>query len=277
MKLKKFKKAMLTLLLIIMGCFLCACNKQSEKEQQKAVDDSQLPELKIGVNMLKPYFYMNENGDYIGIDAEIAKKACNMAGYRPSFVEVPWGERDEFLNSGKVDCLWTALAKDGREEQYLWTDTYMESKLKILVGSKSPDKALESYKGTGGIAVQVDSKSEELLLNSLYPGVKVYSCSTFMLAQTAFVKGYADGLACNEEVLQDVLTEYPGMYHYLDYTLMTVHLAVAFEKSHSDIICRKINEALKTLKENRTVSSVIEKYNVLFAGIEGEAASDEQK
>ncbi len=74
MKLKKFKKAMLTLLLIIMGCFLCACNKQSEKEQQKAVDDSQLPELKIGVNMLKPYFYMNENGDYIGIDAEIAKK-----------------------------------------------------------------------------------------------------------------------------------------------------------------------------------------------------------
>ena len=61
MKLKKFKKAMLTLLLIIMGCFLCACNKQSEKEQQKAVDDSQLPELKIGVNMLKPYFYMNEN------------------------------------------------------------------------------------------------------------------------------------------------------------------------------------------------------------------------
>ncbi len=97
-----------------------------------------------------------------------------MAGYRPSFVEVPWGERDEFLNSGKVDCLWT--------------DTYMESKLKILVGSKSPDKALESYKSTGGIAVQADSKSEELLLNSLYPGVKVYSCSTFMLAQTAFVK-----------------------------------------------------------------------------------------
>ena len=48
---------------------------------------------------------MKINGDYIGIDAEIAKKACNMAGYRPSFVEVPWGERDEFLNSGKMSMI----------------------------------------------------------------------------------------------------------------------------------------------------------------------------
>lgn len=37
-----------------------------------------------------------------------------------------------------IVCLWSAFCKDGREDKYLWTDTYLNSKLKAIVEEKCP-------------------------------------------------------------------------------------------------------------------------------------------
>ena len=136
MKWKKCKgHCPLFVLILSIICSLCSCQAKKETESQSK---EKLPKIKIGVDLLKPFFYIEQNGDYKGIDAEIAVKACELAGYQPQSVSISWSDRDEYLEKGEVDCLWSAFCKDGREDKYLWTDTYLNSKLKAIVEEKCP-------------------------------------------------------------------------------------------------------------------------------------------
>ena len=249
-------------------CVLAACNAGTLSGDAEPTSD--LPELKIGVSTLNPFFFVDENGDYKGIDAEIATEACRRAGYRPTFVEVSWADRDECLQNGSVDCLWNAFIKNGREDDYLWTDAYMQTNLRAIVVACSPDQDVSDIGGRGGMAVRAGSKIEEILLNSPeYSGTRLYSCGTFEMAETAFVKGYAGALGGHEVVLQRVMASYPGQYRFLDGTIMTADLAVAFGKDADVDLApwQAINDAIDAMLEDGTIDGILSSY--------GEGVSDE--
>lgn len=259
MKIRKFIS--IAVLLFATAFSLCAC--QQTEAPGKNTADADLPELNIGVDILKPFFYVDENGNYAGIDADIATEVCSRVGYQPNFVEIPWSDRDSYLQEGSVDCLWNAFIKDGREDSYLWTDTYLQSNLRAIVDSKSPDKDLDSLNDHVGMAVRAGSKIEELLLDNTSgrPSIRIYSCGTFELAETAFVKGYIGGLGGHEIVLQEVINNYPGQYRFLDGSLMTADLGVAFRKDDSSEKWQKVNAAIKEMKKDDTITEIWEKYS----------------
>ena len=88
----------------------------------------------------------------------------------------------------------------------------------------------------------------------------VYSCGTFASAETAFIKGYAGALAGHEAVLQNVINEHPDMYRFLEGTLLTANLGVAFRKDDTSGTCEKINEAILEMKKDGTIDAITEKY-----------------
>ena len=262
----KIRKLLSALLIAVIGaCTLCACQKAGTDE---AAVGTVIPELKIGVTILKPFFYRDANGDYTGIDAEIADETCERAGYKPVFIEIPWNERDEYLKDGTVDCLWTAFSEDGREDKYLWTEPYMESRMAVLVDKKCPDQSLKELKSKGGIAVASGSKAEEILLEDTE---NVYSCGSFLMAETAFIKGYAGALAGHEAVLRQLMDEYPDTYRILEDTLITVHPGVAFAKDDSREYCEKISDAIKVMKQNGEIADIEKKYGVSLSDTEEES------
>lgn len=256
---------------------LSACGQAERKTDGKK---ETLPQLQIGVDNLKPFFYIDHNGDYAGIDADIAKEACRRAGYEPVFTEVAWDERDHYLESGDLDCLWTAFIMDGREDRYNWTDRYLDSDLAILVEKNAPDKSLEEFQGPGGVAVRAGSKAEELFLKmkNTKDGQpeSVYSCGTFSMAVTAFVKGYANGLAGHRVVLQQLLDSNPGEYKYLEEHWQRVHLGVAFLKGQDTEQRDRINEALLEMKADGSIQQIAKQYG-MDADETGEAAEHEEK
>lgn len=251
-----FKKFISAVFALTMASALCAC--QQVKTSDKTMGSPELPELKIGVTTLNPFFYVDENGDYSGIDAEIAAEACSRAGYQPDFIEISWCDRDESLQDNNVDCLWSAFVKNGREDSYLWTDTYMQSNLRAITALHSPDHDLSH----GDIAVRAGSKLENILLdNPELPAIQVYSCGTFEMAETAFVKGFVRALGGHELVLQQVINTYPDLYRFLDGTILTADLGVAFRKDSTSESYHKINDALNAMKEDGTIEKILKKYN----------------
>ena len=272
------KKIIIPVLLFCVAIVsLCSC--QLSETQEKIETESKLPELKIGVDRLKPFFYVDENGEYKGIDAEIAKEACKRAGYRPDFVEISWGDHDDYLQEGSIDCLWSAFIKNGRESDYQWTDSYMQSNLRAIVDLKSPDKSLSTLKGHGGIAVRAGSKIESILLNDSenQPTIQIYSCETFEMAETAFIKGYAAALGGHEAVLQQIINSYPGLYHFLDGNIITADIGVAFSKADTSEHCEKINKALNEMKKDGTVKKIEKKYTSDTASDMEEVPANEKK
>ncbi len=253
---------------------LSACGKA-----ERTTQDEPLPQLQIGVDHLKPFFYIDRNGNYAGIDADIAAEACRRAGYEPEFTQVAWDERDDYLEHGDLDCLWTAFIMDGREDRYNWTDSYLDSDLAVLVDQNSPDKSVEEFQGPGGIAVRAGSRAEELFLKMKNPKSgeteSIYSCGTFSMAMTAFVKGYANGLAGHRVVLQQLVDSNPGEYKYLEESWQKVHLGVAFRKGQQSEKYDRIDQALKDMKSDGTIQKIAEQYG-MDADRHGEAAEHEE-
>ena len=252
-------KAFALALVVAAACLLVACQQQGAESGAQV--DSDLPELKIGTEALKPFFYVDENGDYAGIDADIAREACRRAGYRPVFVETTWSDRRDRLEKGEVDCLWNAFVMNGREDAYRWSTPYMQSNLRALTDAKAPDKDLSSIGGHGGMAVRAGSKIEAVLLSDAdLPTISIYSCGTFEMAETAFIKGYAGALGGHEIILQQVMSEHPGLYRFLDGVIMTTDLGVAFSKEDDSDRCDKISAAIDDMKADGTIDGIIDKY-----------------
>ncbi len=256
------KKISGAFLALAVGCMLCSCQQTEAKTESAA--DLELPELKIGVDILKPFFYIDENGHYAGIDAEIAEEACRRAGYAPDFVEVSWSERDSELQSGNIDCIWSAFIKNGREDLYDWTDTYLQSNLRVIVDAKSPDHDMRSLNGPGGMAVRADSKIEEILLKneSDRKPIRIYTCGSFEMAENAFVKGYVGALGGHEAVLQDVIQNYSEEYRFLDGSILAADLGVAFCRKDDSEARDKINDALEAMKAEGVIENVYESYTL---------------
>lgn len=256
---------------------LSACG---QAERKTNTTEEPLPQLQIGVDNLKPFFYIDRNGDYAGIDADIAKEVCRRAGYEPVFTEVAWDERDHYLEHGDLDCLWTAFIMDGREERYNWTESYLDSNLAVLVEMNSPDKSVEDFQGPGGVAVRAGSRAEELFLKmgdvEGREAESVYSCGTFPMALTAFVKGYANGLAGHRIVLQQLVDSNPAEYRYLEERWQKVHLGVAFLKGQNTEKHDRINTALLEMKSDGSIQRIAEQYGMEPDEI-GEAAEYEEK
>ncbi len=260
MHLHKNKIIPALLILLLISCILCGCG-QTEDSSDGSADNSELPILKIGTDTIKPFFYIGDDGEYAGIDADLAREACRRAGYEPQFVNLPWSERDNYMNDGSVDCIWNAFIKDGREDEYLWTDTYLKSSLSVIVDERTPDRRLTELKNSINIAVRAGSRAEQILLQSDELDIPVYSCGTFKMTETAFVKGYAGALAGHRIVLQQIINDYPGMYRFLDDQISDIDLAVAFRKDGNVQLMNDINNALKAMKQDGTVSDIIKKYD----------------
>ena len=263
----KISRVLACILVVMAICALAACHAGPSSSDADAAAD--LPELKIAVSTMSPFFYVDENGDYRGIDAEIATEACRRAGYQPVFVEVGWADRDEYLQNGSVDCLWNAFIKN----DYRWTDAYMQSNLRAIVNIGDADDDLAAVKARGGVAVRVGSKLEEVLLDGIgLPGVPVYSCGTFEMAETAFIKGYTGALGGHELVLQRVMAEHPGQYYFLDGTIMAADLAVAFSKEGDSAQWQSINDAIDAMLADGTIEGIVASYSLdasVNASVEG--------
>ena len=269
------KKRLSFLLALVLICLLSACT-QTNQETSAEETAAALPELRIGVDILKPFFYLDEKGAYAGIDAEIATEVCERAGYTPVFVKIPWSERDTYLEDGRVDCLWTAFIQNGRENDYLWTEPYLNSKLAAIVDKRCPDHKLRDFKNK--VAVRAGSMAEEWFRTNSASGCGIYACGTFEMAKTAFIKGYAGALAGHEIVLRQITEEFPGTYRFLSGEMLSVQLGVAFDKADDTGRCQAISDAIHAMKQDGTLTALAEKYGMTVPDGEGgsiHAASDQ--
>lgn len=151
------KKAWILLLFATLIALLCACSDTAQQPE------TEKPKIRIGGTTYAPYFYRNIGGNYTGIDVEIAEEACARIGYEPVFVELDIDRRFELLNEDYVDCLWSCLTMDDREDEFIWAGPYMYTQRVVVVPADSEIETLEDLDGKC-VAVQAGSTSEEIIL-----------------------------------------------------------------------------------------------------------------
>lgn len=251
-------KRLLAVLLALCGALLCGCG-------QRETETEELPVLVIGSDNYEPYFYLDEDGAYAGIDVEIAKAACERLGWTPDFQKINWQEKDALLERGDVDCLWGSFSMNGREDRYRWAGPYMYSRQVMVVRSDSDIYRLSDLNGKR-IAVQNASRPEELLLNHQVDGVEqvqnVYSFVSMDEVFAALNKGYVDAGAGHETAYRHFMSYHTGSYRILEQELLRVGLGAAFGLEDDRGLAEQLDAVLEEMKEDGTIADILAGYGV---------------
>lgn len=255
--------------------FSCGCEKMQGSISHR---ENSYAKLVIASDNYEPFTYLDDNGNFAGIDVEIAREACKRLGYEPTFKQINWEEKDKLLEDGKIDCIWGSFSMTGREEQYLWAGPYLSSRQVVMVRSDSGIEKLDDLKGKK-ISVIISSKPEEIFLNQKdksIPRLKdIFSFSTMDEAVVALRKRYVDGVSGHESALSRYEKNEPGQYRILSPEILSAKLGVAFKKKGNKVLADALTKVLNEMKKDGTTRDIVEKYGLDANKIVGETDETE--
>ena len=82
---------LMALAMLFMAC-LCACSAQPHSAAETAPQT-----IVVGIDVFDPYSYLDRNGQFAGIDVELATEAFSRLGYTPEFRTISWPDKDNLL------------------------------------------------------------------------------------------------------------------------------------------------------------------------------------
>ena len=251
----KKNKVMAALLVAAMAAgVLAGCGSKSEDKTFTVGFDAEYP----------PYGYMDDNGEYTGFDLELAEKVCEMEGWTLEKKPIAWDSKDMELESGAIDCIWNGFTVDGREDDYTWSQPYVDNSQVIVVAEGSGISTLADLAGKN-VGVQAASAALTLLqedqadLAATFGGLQ-----EFADYNSAFVElqaGSVDAVAMDVGVANYQIKSRGEGYTILSEVLNSEKYAVGFKKGNTEL-CEKVDADLTKLAEDGTIKELAEKYDI---------------
>ena len=233
--------------------------------KKEKTSDSELPEIVIGIDYFEPYSYQTSDGEYKGIDVELAQEAFQRLGYQPKFENIVWEDKDELLADRTIDCLWSSYSMNGREDKYQWAGPYLYSRQMVAVRAESEIKKVQDLKGKR-VAVQATTKAEDLFLHNIdsdLPQMEQVNCfSTTNELYAALRKNYVDAIAGHEAMLNSLVQDGEGAYRMLEESIYTSKLGIAFKKGTHKELTEELTETLKEMQGEGITEKIVIKYGL---------------
>lgn len=250
------KRVLVALLAISMAAgALTGCGSKGSEKTFTVGFDAEFP----------PYGYRDDSGEYVGFDLDLAAEVCNRNDWELVKQPIDWDTKDMELNSGTISCIWNGFTMNGREDEYAWTDPYVDNSQVFVVKS---DSGIASFADLAGksVAVQTDSSAEAALkeddnkdlLDSFKELVVVADYNTaFMNLDSDAV----NAIAMDIGVAKYQMESRDGSYTILDDVLSAEQYAVGFAKSNTELR-DKVQKTLNDMRDDGTFQKIAEKWDL---------------
>lgn len=246
---------------------LAGCSSTSSNADSAATSTSSSTSsitLTVGFDQdFPPYGYVGDDGQYTGFDLELAKEVCSRNGWTFKAQPINWDAKDMELSSGTINCIWNGFTINGREDDYTWSDPYMDNSQVIVVRK---DSGITKLSDLAGKNVMTQAASAALTCLQDEEGQKALA-DTFGSLQTtpdyntAFMElesGAVDAVAIDLPVAKYQLTEY-GDIEILGEQLSQEQYGVGFLKGNTELR-DQVETTLKEMVSDGFVKQLCEKY-----------------
>jgi len=248
----------LTLCLILALSLFAGCNKSGGSDIEYIKDKGTMV---VGITVYPPMDYQDENGEWIGFDAEFAKLVANELGVEAEFVIIDWTKKFTELDIKEIDAIWNGMTiTDDVKKNTSYTDPYViNSQVVVTKADVAANyKDADSIKDIS-VAVENDSAGMEALDDV---GITDY---TALLDQAAALMEVASGTsdACVIDLtMANALTGAGKQYSDLAiaFQLTTEYYGIGFRKG-SDMT-EFVNELMAKWMADGTLDALAAKYPV---------------
>ncbi|MEG1633145.1 MAG: transporter substrate-binding domain-containing protein [Oscillospiraceae bacterium] len=255
-------KKLITLALALTLVFtLCACGAKP------AVTPTPAPvvtKLSVGFDAeFPPFGYIADDGSYDGFDLALAQEVCTRLGWEFEAVALDWNSKDAELKAGTINCIWNGFTCTGREEEYTWSDPYIDNSIVVVVKADSGIKTLADLAGKN-LMVQSASSGLDALDSEANTEFKASLGSVIELGDynqgfMELKQGSVDAIAADLGVAAYNIAQNDGAYVILDEAISSEQYAVGFLKGNTELR-DTVNAELLKMAEDGTVLTIAEKY-----------------
>jgi len=258
------KKIIALLLTLVMTMGLVACGGA----ESTSADAEERTKLVVGFDAeFPPYGYMDDNGDYVGFDLDLAQEVCNRRGWELVKQPINWDSKDMELSSKTIDCIWNGFTINGREDDYTWSVPYVDNSQVFVVASDSGIVAKADLAGKT-VGVQADSSAlaaleDEENQENLDLAASFKDLVQYADYNTAFMDleaGAIDALAIDIGVANYQINSRKEGFVVLEEQLSSEQYGIGFLKGN-ETLRDQIEETLNEMVEDGTFMEIAEKYS----------------
>lgn len=214
--------------------------------------------LVMGTNAeFPPYEYVDDNGNIVGIDAEIAKAVAEKMGYELEIQDMKFDSLITAVQSGNIDFALAGMTVD--EERLLsvnFSDTYATGVQVIIVKEGSDIATVDDLEGKI-IGVQ-SGTTGDIYCTGDYGQENVKQYDNGALAVAALNNGQVDCVVIDNEPAKNFVKANAGL-KILDTEYAVEDYAAAIAKENTELL-ESFNKALKELKDEGKLDEIINKY-----------------
>ena len=261
----------------------CSSSKSESKETTKSTTEaakdtevestSDQKTFTVGFDAeFPPYGYRDESGEYVGFDLDLAEEVCNRQGWELVKQPIDWDSKDMELDSGAIDCIWNGFTMNGREDEYTWSDPYIDNSQVFVVAA---DSGIENKSDLAGkvVAVQKDSSALAALNDEENQDNITLRDSFSQLIEyadynTAFMdleQGAVEAVAIDIGVAQyQIDKREEGAYVMLDgddNKLASEQYAIGFKKGN-DALRDQVQDTLDEMVKDGTFDKIADKWGL---------------
>lgn len=210
--------------------------------------------------------YQDENGEWIGFDADLARAFGEELGVEVEFVEIEWGNKIMELDGKTIDCAWNGMTLTDEVKSSMECSNAYCSNAQIVIVRKDKAEQYQTKESLSGLTVAVEdgSAGEEEVTKLGLEKKEVLTQSDALMEVAA---GTCDAAVIDSLMAAAMVGEGTG-YADLTYTvsLNSEEYGVGFRKG-SDL-AEKLNQFFKDSYADGSMGKMAEKYGVQAALIE---------
>ena len=259
------KKIMAMIFAVLFALSTAACSKQEQQSDLDYVLEKGV--LVVGVTEFKPMDYIDENGEWAGFDADLAKAFAESLGIKAEFVKIEWGKKTMELSGKTVDCIWNGMTlNDEVLSSMECSNAYCNNAQTVILPKDKKNLSTEDLKKLT-FAVEDGSAGQAAAQDNGFEFIPVLSQADAVMEVAS---GTSDAAIIDSLMAAAMVGEGTG-YPDLAYTvsLTEEEYGVGFRKGSE--LAEKLNEFFKAAYADGSLLSTAEKYGVQAAVLKQEA------
>ena len=254
----KKKTISLVMTAVMLAAMITGCgNKASSQSDMDYIKDKGT--LIVGITDFAPMDYQ-EGGEWIGFDADLARKVAADLGVEVKFEEIDWDNKILELDNKSIDVVWNGMTlTDEVASAMACTKPYLNNAQTVVVkADKASDyKTIDAVKGLK-FAVEAGSAGESAASDNGFEFTSLTSQADTLMEVEAGTSDAAiiDSLMAGAMVGEG--TSYADLTHTVDLT--TEEYVVGCRKG-SDLAAF-IDDEIKKYTDDGSMQEIAEKYGV---------------